>query len=190
MPTLVVVAGPNGCGKSTLTRMSGFNEFDIIDPDAIARGIISGNLAHAAREALRRRQAALGAGRAHLVETTLAGSGIFRHMAAARRAGYRIILHFVSVGSPDRALDRIRNRVALGGHDVPEVDVRRRFVRSHANLPAAIARADLALLYDNTDLNEPHREVAILGDEAWWIAETVPDWAVAALAHTMSPHPR
>ena len=190
MPTLLVVAGPNGCGKSTLTRMSGFSGLDIIDPDAIARDMISGNPAHAARAALRRRQAALGAGREHLIETTLAGSGILRHMEAARREGYRIVLHFVSVGSPGQALDRIRNRVALGGHDVPEADVRRRFVRSHANLPAAIARADVTLLYDNTDFDRPHREVAILGDGTWWIAEAVPDWVVAALAHTMPQHPR
>ena len=97
-----------------------------------------GDPVRAGREALRRRRDALGAGRSHLVETTLAGSGILRHMTAARREGYRIVLHYVSVVSPDRALDRIRNRVALGGHDIPEADVRRRFVRSHANLPAAM----------------------------------------------------
>ena len=164
--------------------MSGFSGFDIIDPDAIARGIASGNAAHAAREAVLRRRNALGAGRTHLVETTLAGSGILRHMAAARRQDYRIVLHFVSVGSPEQALDRIRNRVALGGHDVPEADVRRRFVRSHANLPAAISQADVALLYDNTDPDRPHREVAILGETTSWIAEVVPDWAAAAFGRT------
>lgn len=102
-------------------------------------------------------------------------------MAAARRAGYRVILHYVSVGSPNQALDRIRNRVALGGHDIPEVDVRRRFARSHANLPAAMAPADLTVLYDNTDPDRPHREVAILGDGTRWIAKGVPGWAGSAL---------
>ena len=190
MPALLVVAGPNGCGKSTLTRMSGLRGLDIIDPDAIARGMTTGGPVHAGREALRRRRAALRAGRAHLVETTLAGSGILRHMTAARREGYRIVLHYVSVDSPDQALDRIRNRVALGGHDIPEADARRRFARSHANLPAAIARTDEALLYDNTDPDRPHREVAILKDGAWWIAGNVPGWAVAALARTGPPHRR
>ena len=37
MPTLHVVAGPNGCGKSTLTRTTWLSGLDIIDPDAIAR---------------------------------------------------------------------------------------------------------------------------------------------------------
>ncbi|MDE0348066.1 MAG: hypothetical protein OXI66_20150, partial [Boseongicola sp.] len=102
----------------------------------------------AKREALRRRRDAIRAGRSHLVETALAGSGILRHMTAARLSGYRIVLHHVSVATPEQALDRIRNRVALGGHDVPEADARRRFVRSQVNLPTAIARADEAVLYD------------------------------------------
>ena len=164
--------------------MSGFRGLEIIDPDAIARNIGSGDSVQARREALHRRREALAAGRSHLVETTLTGSGIFRHMAAARRSGYRIVLHYVSVASPDRALDRIRNRVALGGHDVPEADARRRFVRSHASLPSAMAGADLTLLYDNTDPDRPHREVAILGEGTRWIAESVPGWATAALARS------
>ncbi len=188
MPTLLVVAGPNGCGKSSLTRTTWFGDVDIIDVDVIAHGMMAGDLGQAGREALRRRQAALNGGRTHLVETTLAGFGILRHMDAARREGYRIVLHYVSVTSPDQALDRIRNRVALGGHDVPATDVRRRFARSHANLPAAIARADDALLYDNTDPDRPHREVAILKDGAWWVAKAVPGWAVDALARSGSPH--
>ena len=190
MPTLFVVAGPNGCGKSTLTYMGGFSGIDIIDPDAIACDLGFGSPGRTAREALRRRIDALGEGRTHLVETTLAGSGILRHMEAARREDYWIVLHFVSVGSPELALDRVRNRVALGGHDVPEADVRRRFARSHNNLPAAISRADVALLYDNTDPDRPHREVAILGETIPWIAEAVPAWATAALAHTTALGPR
>ena len=49
MPTLLFVAGPNGCGKSTLTRMSGFGGLEIIDPDAIARSIASGDPLQAGR---------------------------------------------------------------------------------------------------------------------------------------------
>ena len=182
MPILLVVAGPNGCGRSTLTRMSIFRGLEIIDPDAIARGMLTGGPVQAAREALRRRRDALAASQSHLVKRTLAGSGILRHMAAAWRAGYRIVLHYVSVGAPDQSLDRIRNRVALGDHDVPEADARRRLVRSHANLPAGMARTDLTLLYDNIDPNRPHREVTILGDGKRWIAGAISSRAVEALA--------
>ena len=48
------------------------------------------------------------------------------------------------------------------GHDVPEADVRRRFDRSHANLPHAIKIAHKAQLHDNASPDEPHREVAVL----------------------------
>ena len=130
MPTLYVVAGPNGSGKSTLTRTARFRRAEVIDPDTIARGMASGTLVEAGREALRRRRAALAAGRTHLVETTLAGSGVILHMNAARTAGYRIELHYVSLESADQTLLRIGTRVAQGGHDVPEPDVRRRFARS------------------------------------------------------------
>ena len=71
--------------------------------------------------------------------------------------------------------------VKLGGHDVPEADVRRRFARSHANLPAAIVRADLTVLYDNADPDRPRRGVAIFGDGTRWITRDVPGWAEAAL---------
>ena len=186
MPTLYVVAGPNGCDKSTLTRTTWFSEVEVIDPDAIALGLAPASPGQAAREALRRRRAALRADKTHLMETTLAGSGVLRHMEASRAADYRMVLHYVSVDTPDRALDRIRNRVALGGHDVPEPDARRRFHRSLANLPAAIARSDEAFAYDNSNPGQPHRKVAILRGGTWWTAERVPGWAAVALAQAES----
>ena len=162
MPTLFVIAGPNGCGKSTLTRTTWFDGIDLIDPDEVAYNMVAGTLGMAAREALRRRQEAIRARRSHLVETTLSGTGILRHMKLARRESYRVELHFISLDSPDQALGRIRNRVELGGHNVPEADVRRRFVRSYANLPAAILESDEVHFYDNTDPDHPHREVGII----------------------------
>ncbi len=189
MPTLHVVAGPNGCGKSTLTRTTWFRGIEVIDPDAIAGDTMAGYPAWAAREVLRRRQAALSEGGTLAVETTLAGAGVLRFMEVARQAGYRIVLHYISVNTAEQALLRIRNRVALGGHDVPEADVRRRFARSHANLPVAIARADEVVLYDNTDPAVPHREVAILRKGAWWCAERLPIWAAAAIARVTAPNP-
>ena len=187
MPTLHVVAGPNGCGKSTLTHTRGFSGFDVIDADQIARSMIPGSPGQAAREALLRRRDALSNGRTHVVETTLAGSGILRHMEAARREGYKIVLHYVFLGLPAQSLDRIRNRVALGGHDVPAEDVQRRFGRSRANVPAAIGRADEVYLYDNASPDWPHREVAAFRGETLWIGAAVPDWAIAALVRGLDP---
>ena len=121
------------------------------------------------------------------METTLSGNGPLRLMGAARTAGYRIELHYVCVNVPELAIDRIRNRVALGGHDVPERDVRRRYARSLARLPAAITRSDEARLYDNSNHDMPYREVAIFTADLRWTTEQLPDWASAALSREPSP---
>lgn len=83
--------------------MCGFRGIEIIDPDAIAREMPSRS---AGRESLCRRIRALGAGRSHLVETTFAGTGILRLVEAAHRRSFWTILHWVSLGSADRTLDR------------------------------------------------------------------------------------
>ena len=132
----------------------------------------------AARKFLRRRKFALGESRSHLIETTLAGSGILRHMEAAQSEGYWIVLHYISLDSPDQALDRIRSRVALGGHDVPPTDVQRRFLRSYSNPSAAISLADEVLLYDNSSPDQPHRKVAVFKGGTWQLVEDIPVWAV------------
>ena len=131
----------------------------------------------ASREALRRRNHALGEKKSYLVETTLSGAGILRHMEAVRREGYRVVLHYVTLGSPEHALDRIRNRVALGGHNVPEIDVRRRFLRSHSNLAIAATLVDEIIVYDNTNPERPHSIIAIFMEKANWVSDDVPDWA-------------
>lgn len=181
-PTLHVVAGPNGSGKSTLTRSARFGDARVADPDATARRIAPDDPGRAAgaagRAAIRERRAAIANGETLVVETTLSGHGVLRLMDDARAAGYRVEPHYVSVDSVEHALKRIANRVALGGQDVPEGDVRRRFRRSHTNLPAAIARADESRLYDNDRLDAPYREVAILTRGARWFVEHPPGWAV------------
>ena len=71
-------------------------------------------------------------------------------MQTARDAGYGILLHYVCSESPHQAVDRVRNRVARGGQDVPERDIHRRFSLSLANLPLAVALSDESYLYDNS----------------------------------------
>lgn len=179
-PTIYIVAGPNGSGKSTLTRSRKFGGVELIDPDAIARRISlvdpEGAVRTAQREAVRTRRTAIADGRTVVMETTLAGKTMLLLMDQARSLGYKIELHYVSVDSVAQALDRIANRVALGGHGVPEEDVRRRFNRSLANLPAAIARSDKTWIYDNASPDNPCREVAILTRGSRWITENPPAW--------------
>jgi predicted ABC-type ATPase len=82
---------------------------------------------------------------------------------------------FVGLGSPDRCISRIRNRAALGGHFVPDTDVRRRYARSIANAEAALRLADTAKFYDNSGAG--HRLVLVAkAGVLVWRAKVVPAW--------------
>jgi predicted ABC-type ATPase len=82
----------------------------------------------------------------------------------------------MALESPELCIRRIRNRVAEGGHFVPETDVRRRYARSVANAAQALRLADYAELYDNSD-EGGHRLVQIAkAGTVVWQAESLPEW--------------
>ena len=184
MRSLWVVAGPNGCGKSTLTAARAFRAHSIIDPDEIARRLgdtaAVGRDVAAAREALRQRRAAVRSKQSLVLETTLSGHGVVRFIRETRDAGYQIQLHYVCLTSPELALLRIANRVARGGHGIPEADARRRFRRSLINLPRVIRLSNATVLYDNTLQDRPHRVVAAVDERRTWIVDDSPSWAFGA----------
>jgi predicted ABC-type ATPase len=64
-------------------------------------------------------------------ETTLASRTFAPWLRELRETGYRCHLLFLWLASPDVAVARVQDRVAAGGHDVPEATVRRRY---HAGL--------------------------------------------------------
>lgn len=150
-PILTVIAGPNGSGKSTLTAALWADlHMPVIDPDAIARSIdpLAPERAAVAagREAIRRQVQYLESGASFAVETTLAGNTILRRMEYARRQGFTVHLIFVGTEDVQTNIERIAERVARGGHDVPEIDVRRRFSHSMHNLTKAIELTDRATI--------------------------------------------
>src|ERR1700676_5046110 len=94
----------------------------------------------------------------------------------ARRAGYDVTLIYVGLDDVDQCLRRVRALARLGGHDVPEIDVRRRFVRSIEALPDAIRLADRVVLYENSD-ERPYRLVARSDSTRRVVSATTPHCA-------------
>lgn len=93
----------------------------------------------------------LAAGVCFTQETTLSGH---RPAVMARRAadaGYRVRLYYVGLDTVEECLARIRNRVARGGHGIPEEDVRRRFAGHFAALAAVLPYCTEATFYDNSN---------------------------------------
>ena len=83
----------------------------------------------------------------------LSGKNYLQMMQYARGIdpGFEIVLIYIGTESAEITLARIATRVLAGGHNVPEMDVRRRYLRSLQNLPAAAVIADRVLLFDNSD---------------------------------------
>jgi predicted ABC-type ATPase len=183
-PSFTVVAGPNGSGKSTITRWNRelLAQFPIIDPDAIARTIQVNSKASSAlaagREALRQAEKYLEEHHSFAVETTLSGHNYLQMMLEARKRGFDVALIYVGTSDPSINVVRVADRVALGGHDVPEVDIRRRYERSLLNLPIAVARADISIIFDNST-DDGYQLVAIFDYETTQWFQEVPQWAAA-----------
>lgn len=97
-------------------------------------------------------------------------------MLEARTRGFEIVLVYIGTERVEINLGRICDRVIAGGHNVPEADVRRRYLRSFQNLATAIRRADHTILFDNSTDNG-YRLVAVLGPSGNHWFEPIPDWA-------------
>lgn len=161
-PQFWIVAGPNGVGKTTyafrhIKAVSGSTRF--VNLDEIARGLSpldpSAEQQRAARVALEMTRYLIAERRSFSIETTMSGKTHLRTVAAARAQGFQINLLFFLVASPEVSLSRIARRVSEGGHDVAEIDVRRRFDRAIANLPLYIGEVDQWRIFDNATLR-PH----------------------------------
>ena len=142
-PTIYVIAGCNGAGKTTfagefLTKEVKCLRF--LNADEIARGLSpfdpSAGAVKAARLLLEEIRGCLFRRETFALESTLSGRTYIRLFQRARRLGYEIELHYLWLASPAQAVARVRRRVRMGGHDVPEADIRRRFKRSLVHLLA------------------------------------------------------
>ena len=67
-------------------------------------------------------------------ETTLSGTVYAIKIIQWQAQGYTVILYYFSLPSVEIAINRVKHRVAQGGHHIPEHDIRRRYKRSLENL--------------------------------------------------------
>ena len=174
---LIVLAGINGAGKSSLYDEyidspgglipASRDKLPFVNADLIARrlpatGDARADALHAASVAEQERQRLLASGASFCMETVFSdrsGSKL-GFMAAARNRGYTVILLFVGLAAPDLAILRVAQRVRTGGHHVPPETVRERYPRTLINLARALPSVDLALIYDNSDADVPYRVLA------------------------------
>ncbi|ESQ74197.1 hypothetical protein [Asticcacaulis sp. AC402] len=134
------IAGPNGAGKTTfaLEYLPGEGVRNFLNADMIAAGISPLEpervAVTAGRLFLDKIEACIVSGEDFAFETTLSGRGYLRLINRLRSAGWQVELHYLALLSVNLSIARVRERVAHGGHSIPEADIQRRFPRSLHNL--------------------------------------------------------
>jgi predicted ABC-type ATPase len=162
-PQVIVIAGPNGAGKTTLAPFLlrdklGVREY--VNADPIAQGLSGFDPASVAVKAGR-----VMLGRLHdlaqqrktfAFESTLAARHYAGWIKKLRHNGYAFQLMFLWLRSADLAVQRVRERVQAGGHDVPEQVIRRRNAAGLRNFSKLYEPlADTWAVYDNSNLPDP-----------------------------------
>lgn len=164
-PVLCIMGGCNGAGKTTLARelLPRLGLMRFLNADEIARGLSpldpSLSAFRAGRFFLDEAHSLIAAKASFALESTLSGKTHVALIREAKARGFRILLHYIVIGSAAQAVTRIALRVRLGGHDVPEGDIRRRFDRSRRHfLEDYLPLADEWGVWDNH--TPPPRQIA------------------------------
>jgi predicted ABC-type ATPase len=157
-PVCTVIAGPNGSGKTTFALVylkEGATCDNFINADLIAAQLspddpdrqwmkASRILLNEGREFVKQRQS-------FAFETTLAGRSYLRMTRKLVRAGWQVNLIYLWLPNVDISRERVAERVAHGGHNVPEKFLVRRYPRSIANLLDLYAPMySSTICYDNS----------------------------------------
>jgi len=135
-PTIYLIAGCNGAGKTTFAREFLLREVgcaNFLNADYLAMGLspLSPEIAaiRAGRLLLAEFRSLVARKETFAVESTLSGLTYLRMLQDAQRQGFQVYLHFLWLSKASIAIARVRERVRKGGHNVPVVDIRRRFAR-------------------------------------------------------------
>ena len=156
---LYIIAGCNGAGKTTasftiLPEILNCKEF--VNADEIAKGLSPFQPETVAIEAgrlmLKRVDELLKNGADFALETTLATKSYKQKILSAQQNGYEVTLLFFWLPTVELAIERVKQRVIEGGHNIPEDVIRRRYKNGLENLfQIYLPVVDNAMIFDNSD---------------------------------------
>lgn len=187
-PTLCIVAGPNGSGKTTTTVQLLESEWSAdslyINPDNIAQETFGDwnspeAVMKAARLATEKRYECLEQKKDFVFETVFSSNEKLEFVRKAKEAGFFIRFFFVCTSDPEINVLRITKRFLEGGHEVPISKIISRYYKSLANAAQAIELVDRAYIYDNSVENALPQLLyrTVDGEVFKQYTDDVPEWA-------------
>lgn len=191
-PVLIVIAGPNGSGKTSMTSKILHHEWledsEYINPDNVARDIFGDwnnqdAVLKAANYCNDWRERCLAERKSHIFETVMSASDKVDYILRAKQTGFFIRLFFVSTESPTINAKRVANRVLNGGHDVPIPKIISRYDKSIANCKILSTIVDRLYIYDNSIEDAEARLLFRFsdGELVKRYVEDLPTWASSIL---------
>jgi len=182
MPNLYIIAGANGSGKTTTAKQIlpyFLNVYEYLNADEIAAGLSPFRPESVAIQAgklmLRRLNYFVEHQTDFAFETTLSGLNYIRFLKKCQTQNYQINLIYFWLHSPDLAIARVRQRVASGGHNIPEETIIRRYYRGQKNLiQSYLALCQTWIIYDNSTFPSqlvatynPEQQITLYQAEIW-----------------------
>lgn len=191
-PILIVIAGPNGSGKTSVTSRLLKHEWVegslYINPDIIANEVFGDwnsqdAVIKAANYCADLREKCLAERRSFIFETVMSASDKVDFILRAKEAGFFIRVFFIATSNPAINAARIAGRVMQGGHDVPISKIISRYRKSILNCKIISSIVDRLYVYDNSiDGEEAKLQFRLVdGMKGKMYVTNVPLWAQAIL---------
>lgn len=159
LPEMIVIAGPNGSGKTSVTQKFLLHEWAegtvYINPDEVAKDKFGDwnsreSVLRAAKYCADLREKCLRENSSFVFETVMSADDKVAFIIRAKRQGFFIRLFFIATSHPSINAARVANRVMKGGHDVPISKIISRYYKSIENCKAIASVVDRLYVYDNS----------------------------------------
>ena len=191
-PELIIIAGPNGSGKTSITQKFLHHEWAegtiYINPDQVAKDMFGDwnneeAVLKAANYCSELREKCLTEKKSFVFETVFSAQDKIDFVIRAKKAGFFIRIFFISTSNPTINASRIAKRVMEGGHDVPIRKIRSRYNKSIQNCKTIAPIIDRLYVYDNSIDDADARPLFRLtnGQLVKQYTADLPEWSLTIL---------